>query len=294
MPSVSLCVPAYNGSEHLGEALSSALRQTFPDYELLVVDDASTDRTVEVAGSFTDARIRVHRNAARLGIPGNWNECLRQARGEYVKFLFQDDTLLPDCLEKLVAALEKTPDAPMAFGRRDVVVESGTDVLGRAYATALAAFQASAGTTIRGCDLVETALRQGRDLTLNVVGEPSFVLLRREVVLRAGGFDPAFTQLSDWELWLRLAHGNALAVVDEPVGRFRIHARSQSAASYRTLEVRREMLRLLERIRSLYGAELSDQARRALRRAYWKHRLRLAAAILTSAPTASPSSGPSS
>lgn len=268
----------------MGEALASALRQTFDDYELLVVDDASTDGTLDVVGSFADARVTLHRNRSRLGIPGNWNECLRRARGRYVKFLFQDDTLVPDALERLVASLEHCPEASMAFGRRELPSTPGLEILGEAYIDWLQRFYASVGPTVRGSDLVEAALLQGRDLTLNVVGEPSFVLLRRDATLESGGFDSTFRQLADWELWLRLARRGPLAFVNESLGQFRVHAGSQSAASFRTLRVRRELLRFLAHAGRLYAADLSPEARRALRRRRWRHRLGLVGAVINGAP----------
>jgi glycosyltransferase involved in cell wall biosynthesis len=284
-PRVSVCIPTFNGRPYVADALGSVLAQTFGDFELLVVDDASTDDTLDVARSFTDARLKIHRNPRRLGLPGNWNECLHRARGDYVKFLFQDDALFPHALERLLGALERFPASVLAFGRRELMVEPGAEPLGDRYLRALATFQASVGAVVSGADLVGTALEQGRDVTLNVVGEPSFTLLRREGAVQAGGFDAAFAQLADWELWLRLARSAPLVYVDESLGRFRLHRGSQSAASFRTLTVRREMLRLLARVRDLYGPALGPRARHALRRARWKARLALAVATLSGGRT---------
>lgn len=277
-PRVSICLPTRDGARHVAAALDSAVGQTLAGCELLVVDDASRDETVGLLQAFAAPRLRLHRNATPLGIPRNWNECLQRAEGGYVKFLFQDDVLYPRAVEALVAALERVPEAPLAFGRRDLWLESGTDVFGRAYGEELARFYAAVGPLVRAADLVEAALAQGRDLTVNVVGEPSFVLLRREAALRAGGFDPAFMQLADWELWLRLARTGPLVFVDESVGRLRVHERSQSAASFRSVRVRRELVGFLDHLARLYADDLSAEARRALRRQRRNHQLRLAIA----------------
>lgn len=92
---VSICVPTYNGSAHLHQTIESARTQTFGDFELLIVDDDSSDDTFAIAAEFAriDSRIRVHRNSQRLGLAGNWNRCLELASGEWIKFLFQDDYL---------------------------------------------------------------------------------------------------------------------------------------------------------------------------------------------------------
>src|SRR5262249_4994646 len=145
-PQVSLCIPTWNGSAYLGEALESALKQSQEELEILLVDDASTDDTVARASSFKDPRLRIHRNATRLGIPGNWNRCLALAQGEYVKFLFQDDTLTPRAVEGLLAALASAGHADLAFGRREIRHQGpGLEALplrGEPYASALRHFYA--------------------------------------------------------------------------------------------------------------------------------------------------------
>src|SRR5262249_61997367 len=112
---VSLCIPVWNGAAFLPEALASALGQTFRDFELLVVDDASDDASAAIAAAAGDPRLRLLRNERRLGIPGCWNRCLEEARGVYVKFLFQDDLLAPGALATLVNALDGEPRAVPAF-----------------------------------------------------------------------------------------------------------------------------------------------------------------------------------
>src|SRR5437899_12562971 len=99
-PSVSICIPTYNGAAHLAPCLESALNQTWTDFELLIVDDASSDDTVAIteACAARDRRVRVARNPRNLGLVGNWNRCLELAKGTWIKFLFQDDLLSPACL----------------------------------------------------------------------------------------------------------------------------------------------------------------------------------------------------
>ncbi|HEY2944039.1 MAG TPA: glycosyltransferase [Vicinamibacteria bacterium] len=283
-PAVSVCVPTWNGSAYVADALRSALAQTFHDFELLVVDDASTDDTLRVVASFDDPRVRVHRNERRLGLPGNWNRCLELARGEYVKFLFQDDLLEPDAVGQLLEALRRTPEAGLAFGRRIIRHEgdgAGTPLLlGDAYPEMQRRFYGSLRGGVRGEDLVRSALREGRDLTVNVLGEPSFVLLRRHAVMRAGGFDPGYRQLVDWDLWLRLGRGAVLVFVDETLGVFRVHDGGQSVRNRGSLRVPWEYVRLLTRIQRQYGPALGRAERRRLGTARWRCRRHLAGEAL--------------
>ena len=80
----SVCIPTYNGAEFIAEAIQSVLTQSFTDFELLVVDDHSSDNTLDIVRSFADSRLSIHQNEKRLGIPRNWNHCLALAQGEYV------------------------------------------------------------------------------------------------------------------------------------------------------------------------------------------------------------------
>src|SRR5688572_1854444 len=101
---VSICMPTYNGARYLRSAIESALSQTYPNFELLVVDDGSTDDTLTIAREFArlDSRIKVHQNTKRLGLAGNWNRSIDLAAGEWIKFLFQDDLLHSECVELML------------------------------------------------------------------------------------------------------------------------------------------------------------------------------------------------
>ena len=96
----------YNGERFLRECIESILAQTYSDFELLLVDDGSTDQTRSIAESYVgaDSRVRLVVNAQNLGLVGNWNRCIELAQGEWIKFVFQDDALFPDCLTQMLHA----------------------------------------------------------------------------------------------------------------------------------------------------------------------------------------------
>jgi Glycosyl transferase family 2 len=100
-------MPTYNGVTFVGAAIRSVLDQSLPDFELIVVDDASTDATREVAASFADPRVTHHVNAVRRGLVGNWNRCLELARSQYVCVFHQDDVMQPENLAEKVAFLDR-------------------------------------------------------------------------------------------------------------------------------------------------------------------------------------------
>jgi glycosyltransferase involved in cell wall biosynthesis len=256
--------------------LQSALGQTERNIEVLVCDDASADATLAVAGGFDDPRLRVVTHLDRRGIPGNWTRALALARGERVLLLLQDDVLAPDALAGLSSALDAIPGAVLAFGRREIRREAATGpaafLLGGRYPALQEQFYASMDGPLEGVALVRGALRAGRDLTVNVIGEPSFVLMRAQAVRDVGSFDARLRQLVDWDLWLRLAARGPVCFVDRTVGSFRLHAASQSARTHGTPRVPWEYVQVLSRVLREYGHALGVEERREITAARWRYR----------------------
>jgi glycosyltransferase involved in cell wall biosynthesis len=112
-PLVSVGVPVYNGEAYLEDAIRSVLAQTLDDLELILCDNASSDRTAEICRDYAarDPRLRYHRNARNLGAAANYNLAYSHARGRYFKWLAHDDRMLPSFLAKTTRALEERPDA---------------------------------------------------------------------------------------------------------------------------------------------------------------------------------------
>ena len=110
LPKVTVFIPAYNREKYIGDAIESVLAQTYTDFEILLIDDGSTDSTVEIMGSYTDPRLRIIRNEKNLGIPKTRNKGIENARGQYIAMLDSDDRAYPTRLEKQVAFLDRNPD----------------------------------------------------------------------------------------------------------------------------------------------------------------------------------------
>lgn len=117
MPVLTIGMPLYNGETFLEKALSSILAQTFTDFELLVSDNASTDRSVDIVRAFAarDSRVLLRQNAANLGAAVNYNVLVERARGRYFKWAAHDDLLAPTYLERCVAELERSSDAILCY-----------------------------------------------------------------------------------------------------------------------------------------------------------------------------------
>ena len=113
-PTVSIGIPTYNRATLLGQTIKSVLRQSYLDFEIIISDDCSPDDTEDVVRGLGDVRIRYHRTPSRLGVPGNWNQCVRLAHGEFFALLPYDDIYFPDFLEVMVGALRQVPEAGFA------------------------------------------------------------------------------------------------------------------------------------------------------------------------------------
>jgi glycosyltransferase involved in cell wall biosynthesis len=233
---VSICIPTYNGERFFRECLQSALCQTFTEFELLIVDDGSTDSTVNLAKQFAgkDSRIRVVQNERNLGLVENWNRCIHHARGEWIKFLHQDDVLAPQCLEKMLRANRMGAD--LVVVRRDIAFEEDaadavTQVGDYVTVNALKRYF-PAQTHISGQQFAQIVLEAPE---FNCIGEPTATLVRRSAFQRFGFFNTALVCLCDWEFCARVAVNTGLCYVDEPLAVFRVHS---SAASGENRSIR--------------------------------------------------------
>ena len=219
LPEISVLMPTYNYASYLPEAIASVLAQDFRDFELLILDDCSSDNTAGVVKPFCDrdARVRFAVNSSNLGMVNNWKRCLEQARGAYIKFLFGDDKLSdPRALRKMAALLRDHPSAALAASARTILDEN-SNVTGIWRPLPDGCHE---GRKIIAACLCENA---------NLVGEPSAVLFRKKDAQR--GFDPKFRQIVDIEMWFHLLEQGDLAYTREPLCAFRQHARQQSAVN---------------------------------------------------------------
>lgn len=265
VPLVSIVIPSYNGARWIREAVRSALDQTLSDIEVIVCDDASTDGTIETLADIPDSRLRLVRNASNLGLARNWNRSLRLARGAYLKPLMQDDLLDPRCVGVLVNALQSAPMATLALCNRRLLLESrGPEI--DAWATRHDNLLGRLGLPlgeVAGSDIFD--VHRSRGLRDNLLGEPTSVMLRRDVLTIPGPFNPRMQQFVDLELWLRLAARGNVILVGDDLATFRVHRGSATWKPTSATAILRERLELLEGLRR-------DHASRALwSRVTWPH-----------------------
>jgi hypothetical protein len=229
-PAVSICIPTYNGAEYLRACIDSALAQTYEDFELLIVDDGSRDETLEIVRSYSDPRIRLRINTTNLGLVGNWARCIELAQGHWVKFLFQDDTLAPTCLAKMLAIAD---GAYIVVARtRPIIEENAARDFADEYLRYVESHNLEA--CFEGKEQItpdEFAEHVADYPTMNVIGEPSALLIRHDAFQRFGMFHPDMIQLVDWEFTARIACQVGLAFVNQRLVDVRVHGTSQSSRS---------------------------------------------------------------
>ncbi|MGH3136771.1 MAG: glycosyltransferase family 2 protein, partial [Gaiellaceae bacterium] len=210
-PLVSVLLAVHNGEPYLWMALESVLRQTMADFELIVVDDASTDTTPEVIAAIDDHRLRVLRNEEQLGLAASLNRGLDEAQGRYVARLDADDVALPRRLELQVARLRATP---------------GTVVLG---SSVCAIDDDGAPGAVHAMPATPRAVRWHL-----LFSSPFFhptALLDREYLDRNGlRYDPSFLESEDYDLWTRVLAAGDGANLPEALVLYRVHGRQASQA----------------------------------------------------------------
>lgn len=229
-PSVSLCVPTYNGQTYLRECLESALAQTFTDIEVLIIDDASTDDTRSIVDEFKrrDPRLSFHRNTTNLGLVGNWNKCIALARGPWIKFLFQDDFLDRRCIERMLAVASE--ETLLVICRRNIVCERDVTDQDREQFLEFVRHNSIADKFSCRAAISAEAFREKflQDPAHNWIGEPTASLIHRSAFDRFGYFNKALVSLCDWEFFARVAVNAGLRLINDSLATFRVHGRSMS------------------------------------------------------------------
>ena len=210
---VSVCIPTYNGAEYVGAALTSVLEQTVSDFELIVVDDCSTDGTEDVVRSISDPRLRYFKNTERLGLVGNWNRSYELSSGRYVSIFHQDDVMAPDNIEQKVRALDENPSVGFVYSNVHQIDAQGKLLSEWWYFKP----EPDENGVCPGGDFFETLLSGP-----NIVCCPS-AMVKRECFERLGGFDPRLPFTADWEMWLRIALHYDVAYLVEPLVKYRRH-----------------------------------------------------------------------
>ncbi len=254
---LSVVIPNYNHAACLPKALQSVLNQSYAPQEILVIDDASTDQSLEVIADFTRRHpsVRCHRNPKNLGVVANMNLGLELARGRYLYFLGADDEALPGFFEPAVKLLDQHPHAAAACGIVEWFEEVEPGATGNRFYTGV-------GTAPHPCYLDPTTLvrleKAGR-LCLNMTG----TILRREMFRKAGGFHPELRWFTDWFALYTAAFRQGICYLPQLGGWYKIGPRSFSVRGKGTPEHLEVLRGLLDRLHDLEDRDSAERIRRS-------------------------------
>lgn len=245
MPTISVVIPAYNADRTILETVESVQQQTFSDFELIVINDGSTDRTPELLQSVEDQRLKIF-SYENGGLPIARNRGISHATGEFITFLDADDLWTPDKLELQLAALQQHPEAGVAYSwtyfmhEKENIIHPGDRIF----------FEGNV---------------QANLLVHNFIDSGSNVLIRRQAVESVGDFDPTCAGCADWDYWLRLAASWHFVVVPKHQIFYRISSGSMSAK----VEVMEEVgLTVVEKAFRSVSPELQLLKNQSLARVY--------------------------
>lgn len=199
MEKVSIIIPTYNRSAKLKKSIESVLQQSYTNFELLIVDDASTDDTQAMVEAISDGRIRYIRQMVNGGASAARNEGVRQADAPLIAFQDSDDIWKPEKLEKQMAYWQEYPEYAMIYCAYKKYIDGQEIVVPNA----------SWRGSLEGKLFSWLAQR-------NSIGAPT-MLMKRECFLEAGGFDTDLRALEDWDFVLRFSTKYAIGYVDEPL-----------------------------------------------------------------------------
>jgi glycosyltransferase involved in cell wall biosynthesis len=251
-PRVSVVIPLYNAAPYIAGAVESVLTQDYRDFELLVVDDASTDDSVAIVEAIADPRLRLLRHSVNQGVAAARNTALGEAVGDVIATVGADDAMKPGNLAAKVAVLDDHPDVGVVFGNAELIDEEGArlGVADPARATGL--------------------IPQPRLFSMLLYGNP-FVdvaaVVRRSVLDQVGLFDGELRHGEDWDLWLRVGAVADAFYLEAPLVQHRL---SLSSLRWRNSQELTD-LRCMERI--IAKATEGDPALFA--DAYWSNYFRM-------------------
>jgi glycosyltransferase involved in cell wall biosynthesis len=196
----------YNGEKYLREAIDSILKQTFTDFEFLIIDDTSTDRTSEILQSYNDPRIKIIRNSENLGLTKSLNIGLGLAEGEYIARMDADDVSLPDRFIEEVRYLDDHPDVALVGTGREVIDEEGIFI-----------------ETIIPPNIVSV-----ESLLKKNPFQHSSVMFRKDLIVKVGGYCTLMQCCQDYYLWLKLIRNHHLHNIPKVLSNLRIQKNSIS------------------------------------------------------------------
>ena len=229
---ISICIPVYNGEIYLRECLDSCLCQDYSNYEVLVCDDGSTDSSIQILQEYQNKypHLVVFKNEKNLGLVANWNRCLELAKGEWIKFVFQDDYISKNCLREFSAVME-TSTQLIVSKRHFILPEEHNENTHNYYTQIVRTLENSCnaiGNVYPSKTICDAAIKY---MCMNFIGEPSLSCFRKSIVAEIGLYNKDLKQICDLEFALRIASKYGVTYIPQQICSFRIHENSTTSTN---------------------------------------------------------------
>ena len=213
MPTVTVCIPVFNGEKFIEKTIKSVLQQSYTDYELLIIDNCSTDKTINIVNSFSDARINLIKNNQNIGLIGNWNRCLEYSKGKYIQFLCADDYLAKNCLEKKIEVFNKYSNICLVFNS-SYIIDANDEII------------------MKRRPFLNDRLFDGKKIAYksfikrNLFGEPSNVMFKKDLIKEIGYFDSKLCYSVDWDYWIKISTKGKVYFINDYLMYYRVISNS--------------------------------------------------------------------
>lgn len=223
MPTVTVAIPTLNRADYIFQTIESVLAQTFSDFKIIIIDNASTDNTHSIIQSFSNDRLEYNCNNYQLSMIDNWNHALKLCNSDFICILGDDDQWLPEFLERSISVLRNHSSVGFTFSHCNKVDLNGRFIQRWGY-------NFPPPGLIKGYDYLEYTLKYGCCLT-----NSSTVMIRKKALETVGLFQSIFAcNTFDFNLWIRLASQFNVYFIDEVLANYRIHNQQASERHWRT------------------------------------------------------------
>lgn len=209
-PKITVLMSVYNGEKYLKEAVDSILNQTYKDFEFLIVDDNSNDKTSEILSSYSDPRIKIIKNVTNLGLTKSLNIGLREARGEYIARMDADDISLPERLKIQTEFMDTNKDIVLTGSWAQLIDDNGKEI--------------SIAKVTNDINIIKYSF---------ILGKPPFIhsswIFKTEIIKKLGGYNESYKNAQDFELLSKLILNNKITNIQKELVKLRIHSQSITA-----------------------------------------------------------------
>lgn len=251
-PLISILIPNYNRGKYIAKAIQSALDQTYKKIEIIVVDNCSTDHSWNIIKSFRKNGVKIYKNPLNIGPTANFNECIRLAKGKYIKILHSDDMFEKDAVRKQVSLMEQHPKVGLVYGSVTKIDENGREL------GLVSPFDK--GHVVSGKEELKTLLKSNYIFY-------SAAMIRTECLKDVGLFDPEIPFCNDWDLWMRICIRYDIGYIKDVVGFYRVHPESSNLDYIRTKTSGLDQYKCLSKISSLVN---DDNIKNIIKAYYYK------------------------